>query len=107
MEKENINYQLVPPHIYRPKLIERAIHSFKNHFKAGLATLDPDFPLVEWYMFIPQATITLNLLRSSSINPKLSAYTYIFGQFDYNKIKVLAHSKPDNILSWIPNGEET
>ena len=79
MEKENITYQLVPPQIHRPNLAERAIQTFKNHLKAGLATVDPDFPLAEWDRLIPQANITLNLLRSARVNPKLSAYAYIFG----------------------------
>ena len=80
MEKEKIKYQMVPPHIHRANLAERAIQTFKNHFKAGLATLDPDFPLAEWDRLISQENITLNLLRSSS----LSAYAYLFGKFDFN-----------------------
>ena len=79
MEKENINYQLVPQHIHGSNLAERAIQTFKNHLKSGLATVDPDFPLAEWDRLIPQANITLNLLRSARVNPKLSAYAYIFG----------------------------
>ena len=65
MAKENISYQLVPPHIHRTNLAERAIQTYKNNFKAGLATLDPDFPLSEWDRLIPQAKITINLLRAS------------------------------------------
>ena len=47
-----------------------------------------------------QANITLNLLRSSRSSPKLSAYTYIFGEFDFvatplapPDIKIVAHIK--------------
>ena len=47
METENITYQLVPPHIHKSNLAEIAIKTFKNHFKADLATLDPDFSLAE------------------------------------------------------------
>jgi hypothetical protein len=32
-----------------------------------------------------QVIMTLNMLRRSRINPKLSAYTQIFGVFDYNR----------------------
>ena len=84
MTSKKITYQLVPPHNHRTNLAERAIQTFKNHFKAGLATVDPDFPLAEWDRLIPQAEITLNLLHASRVNPKLSAYAYIFGEFNYN-----------------------
>ena len=57
--------------------------------------------------------MTLNMLRSSRINPKLSAYALLFGELDYNKTplvppgtKVLAHKKPDDRASWAFNGEE-
>ena len=88
MNKEKINFQLVPPHIHRANLAERAIQTYKNHFKAGLAAVDPDFPLAEWDMLIPQANIILNLLRASRVNPQLSAYAYLFGEFDYNKTPI-------------------
>ena len=45
LTKEGIQWQLVPPHLHRANAAERAIQTWKNHFKAGLATLDPNFPL--------------------------------------------------------------
>jgi hypothetical protein len=62
-EKE-MNYQLVPPHCHRTNAAERAIRNFKEHFKAGLATVDPDFNAHLWYRLFPQEEITLNLLRA-------------------------------------------
>ena len=47
-EKENINYQLVPPHIHRRNAAERAIDTWKNHFIAGLSSIHPEFPILEW-----------------------------------------------------------
>ena len=76
---KKVVYQLVPPHHHRNNLAERAIQTWKNHFKAGLATVDPNFPLSEWDRSIDQANITLNLLRVSRSNPRLSAYAYPFG----------------------------
>ena len=38
---QNISYQLVPPHIHRRNTAERAIRTFKNHFLAGLASVNP------------------------------------------------------------------
>ena len=44
LQNENIKYRLVPPHNHRANLAERAIQTFKAHFKATLATCNPDFP---------------------------------------------------------------
>ena len=41
-------YQLVPPHTHCRNLAERSIQHFKNYFKVGLASVDPNFPLSEW-----------------------------------------------------------
>ena len=71
---EDVEYQLVPPHIHRRNASERAICTFKNHFIAGLVSTDPNFPLSNWCCLLPQAELTLNLLRASRLNPKLSAY---------------------------------
>ena len=48
LRKNNINHQLIPPHAHRTNLAERAIQTFKHHFKSGLALCDPDFPLSQW-----------------------------------------------------------
>ena len=47
LAKADVKYQLVPPHIHRANKAERAIQTFKSHLKAGLASLDPDFPIRE------------------------------------------------------------
>ena len=80
-----IDLLLVPPHLHRTNAAEKAIDIFKNHFIAGLATVDPSFPLHLWCRLLPLATTTLNLMRPSRINPKLSAYELLNGIFDYNK----------------------
>jgi hypothetical protein len=80
----SMDIQLVPPHNHRSNAAERAIRTWKNHFIAILAAIGDGFPLHLWDMLVPQANITLNLLRGSRINPKLSAYAQIHGFFDYN-----------------------
>ena len=45
MTQATLAYQLVPPYTHRANLAKRAIQTFKNHFKAVLASLDPDFPI--------------------------------------------------------------
>lgn len=109
---KQVDYQLVPPNHHRNNLAERAIQTWKHHFKAGLATVDPAYPLSEWDRLIEQANITLNLLRSSRANPNLSAYAYLFGQFNFQVTplappgtKVVAHNNPTVRDSWELNGE--
>jgi hypothetical protein len=63
MTSEHVDFQLTPPHLHRRNATERAIRTFKNHFIAGLCTTNPDFPLHLWDRLLPQALITLNLLR--------------------------------------------
>jgi hypothetical protein len=111
MHQADIDFQLVPPGMHRRNAAERAIRTWKNHFIAGLCSTDPNFPLYLWDTMVNQANITINLLRASRINPKLSAYAQIHGNFDFNRTplappgtKVLIHVKPDKRKSWDPHG---
>ncbi len=83
--KENCDLQLVPPDTHRRNLAERAIQTFKSHFIAILAGVDPSFPINLWDRLLPQTVATLNLLRQSHKNPTISAYQHVYGVFDYNK----------------------
>jgi hypothetical protein len=105
-EKE-MNYQLVPPHCHRTNAAGRAIRTFKEHFKAGLATVVPDFPAHLWDRILPQSEITLNLLRASRLHPQLSAAAHYHDLIDYNKTafgpagcKIIAHEKPAQRRTW-------
>ena len=104
---------MVPPHQHRRNAAERAIRTFKKHFLAGLASCDPDFPLREWDRLNVQAELTLNLLRNSKVHPALSSWTYLFGNFDFNKsplvppgTKLVLYSKPSNHKSWAFHDEQ-
>jgi hypothetical protein len=81
----DVDYQLVPPRCHRRNAAERAIRTFKEHFVTGLSSVDPAFPLHLWYRLLPQAEITLNLLRTSRLYPQLSAAAHFHGLVDYNK----------------------
>ena len=102
-----VTFHLVPPHIHRRNKAERAIRTFKEHLKAILAGIDESYPLKHWDVLIPQAEMGLNLMRQSNINPKISAYTYLNGPFDFNATplaplgcKVLTHDKPSIRATW-------
>jgi hypothetical protein len=105
-----VQYQLAPPHDHRTNAAERATRTAKNHLSSGWASVDPQFPMSLWDKTLPQAEVTLNLLRGSRINPKLSAWEQLHGRYDFNRtpiappgIKVLAHKMPSNRQSWSPH----
>jgi hypothetical protein len=61
---------------------------------------------------LPEAEITLNLLRTSRLHPQLSAAAHFHGLVDYNKTafappgcKIIAHEKPGKRRTWAPHGQ--
>jgi hypothetical protein len=85
MRNKSVTFQLIPPHNHQRKAPEKAIGTWKDHFIAGLSSLDPNFPMHLGCRLIPLATTTPNLLRQSHINPRLSAEAQLNGAFDFNK----------------------
>ena len=86
---------------------ERAIRTFKSHFLSILDRLDSAFPPYLWNLLLPQAKLTLNLLWQSTLNPRISAWEYFQGLFDFNKMplgpvrcQVLIHAKPVTRRLW-------
>jgi hypothetical protein len=60
-----------------------------------------------WDELIPQAELTLNLMRSSGITPYMSAWHQLHGAYSYNRtpiappgMRVVVHEKPDKRPSW-------
>ncbi len=86
--KQYCNLQSVPPDTHHYNLAERAIQTFKSHFIAILAGVDPSFPMYIWDHLLPQTVLTLNLLRQANANPVISAYEYIHRAFDYNTMSL-------------------
>jgi hypothetical protein len=79
---------------------------------AGLSSVDPSFPMHLWDRLLPQAEITLNLLRTSHLHPQLSAAAHYHGLVDYSKTafaspgcKIIAHEKPGKRRTWAPRGQ--
>jgi hypothetical protein len=60
--KWNATFQLVPLDMHHRDWAERAIHTFKDHFLAILASVNVAFPPYLWDLLLPQAELTLNLL---------------------------------------------
>jgi hypothetical protein len=66
-----------------------------------------------WDRLLPQGVITLNILRTSRINPKLSVSTHIDGQYDYNRspmappgTRIIAHETPHSRRTWAPHEQD-
>jgi hypothetical protein len=113
LKDSNIKYQLAAPGQHRINAAERAIRTFKNHFIAGLCSVDDDFPINLWDRLLPQALVTINLLRGSRRNVKHSAWSQIYGPYDFNSypiappgIRVLVHLKPNKRETWAPHASE-
>jgi hypothetical protein len=110
---EKINIQLVPPHIHQANAAEQAIANFKEHFIAALATVNQICPLQLWDEFLPQVELTLNMLRFSHLNPKISANQEVYGAFNFNKTplallgtKALIYDNPTSQASWAPHATD-
>jgi hypothetical protein len=111
LHTKDTQYQLLAPHVHRQNVAEQVIQTFKNHVFVILCATDKQFPLHLWDRLIPQAILTLNLLRQSRINPKFSAHAQLRGPFGYNATplappgkKVIIHEKTDQRGSWSPHG---
>ena len=97
-----MKYQLISPQVHHRNAVEQTIRTIKNHLITGLCTCDLAFPVSLWARLLPQADITLNLLRSSRRNPSLYAQATMFGDFIFTSTplanpgtKILVHLNPD------------
>jgi hypothetical protein len=67
--ENDAEYQLVPPHCQRRNTAGCAIRTFKENYGTGLTSADPYFLMYLWDLLLPQAEITLHLLRASRQHP--------------------------------------
>ena len=111
MKLKNISYQYVPPNCKRRNAAERALRTLKNHFIATLCTVEKDFPLQLWDTILPQTELSLNILRGSRLDPRISAWEQLHGRFDFNAypivpldMRIVLHEKPHQRGTWAPHG---
>ena len=107
----NENLQLVHPHIHHRNSAEQAIRTFKEHFISRLSSIHKYFPLNQWCRLLPHANLTINLLPKLCMNPKLSGYVQLHGEFNYNATllslpgtQVIIHEKSTVIGTWVSHG---
>jgi len=99
--------QLVNPDDHRVNAAKCTIQRWKNHRIAGMGTLDPNCPMQLWCQFIEQGQAMLNMFKTARVNPKLSAYDILEGQynFDHTPIapvgtKALVFMTPNKCNTW-------
>ena len=100
IKKRGIKIQFCPPSNHRTLKAERAVQTAKNHIISSFCTADPDYPMNEWDLFMPQIEMTLNLMRGSAINPTISAWHHVNGIFKWTHtpiapigMKVIIHER--------------
>ena len=109
-----VTVELVPPNCHRRNRAERAIQDWKAHFIAGLATVDPNFPIAAWSELVPQASLTINHIRAYTMNRSISAYEGMHGKkYDFVAhpiyppgVRVVVLEPTDKRESWAPHGLE-
>ena len=97
--------------MHRRKWAERSIQTYKAHLIAGLVGINPKLPLHLWCRLITQCEQTLNMMRSTHINPNISSDAYLQGIHDFNRfpltppgILTVIHKSPDNSKSYVLHG---
>jgi hypothetical protein len=107
LESWKTKFQLVPLDMHRRNKAKQMIWHFKNHFLSILAGVNAVFPPYLWDILLPKAKLTVNLLRQATIYPKIFAWEFFNGLFDFNKTplapmgcRVLIHTKPVTGQSW-------
>ena len=63
MKDWEASYRLVPPNVHKINVAERAIRTFKAHFLAILAGVNPKSQKYMWDNLLAQTELTINLLR--------------------------------------------
>ena len=111
IERLNMDYEIAAPGDHRLLWAERSIQTVKNHIISILHGADPNFPADQWDRLLQQAIMTLNMARRSRINPKLSAYMQLWGNFDFNKTllvppgcRVIINERPKEQGCWAYHG---
>jgi hypothetical protein len=98
---EQVKLQYTPPDMHHTNPAKRAVHTWKNHFMAGIAGLPPSFPLAHWCQLMTQSNAKLNMMHPCYLNPLLSAHKALEGTFLFDttpmapiSMEVLVHQKP-------------
>ena len=85
-DEYKMKLELVPPGCHRLNAAKVAIWNFKAHFFSVLAGTATSFPPNLWDRLLPQAEVTINLLRQSNATPNVSSYAHLSGPSKNNNM---------------------
>ena len=85
LKSKYIGFQPSPPVMHFRNAVERVISTFKYHFIVVICSTDPYLPMQNLDRLLYQADITLNLLITSRLNPKILEFSKLNGTFDYKR----------------------
>ena len=112
IQANNLDYKYEASGDHQLNPVERAIQTFKNHLISILNGADTTFLENQWDRLIYVATITLGMLRTSIMNPKLSSYMQLWGNFDFKKTplaptgcKASIHERANKRGTWAKHGK--
>jgi hypothetical protein len=107
--RKNCTIQLVAPDNHQQNLAEQAIQTFKSHFKAILAGVDDRFSDETLRQEITTNNTYPQSPCQSNVAPTVSAWQYVHGPFDYNKMSlapigcaVQIHKSSEQQGTWAP-----
>ena len=93
--------------MHRRNVAECAIRTFKAHYLSILAGISDSFPNYLWDHLLPQTELTLNLVRQSTLAPKMAAWKHFNGPFNFDATPIdplgcpiVIHNKPGCCKSW-------
>ena len=79
IKQTSMTYQLVPLDDHWSNLAENLIKTWKDHFIGATSETAESFPDHLWCQAKTQAELQLMLLQQYNVNPKISAYAYVYG----------------------------
>ena len=92
---------------------EKAVQTYKCAFKSTLASLPTNFPLALWCRLLPQIDLSVNIVRPNRLNPKLSAWAAMEGDFHFDKTPIappgsemVIHEKPSRRSTFGSNAKK-
>jgi hypothetical protein len=81
IQSQKTTLQYTPLDIHCTNSAEQAIHTWKNHFTAGITSLSKSFPIANWCCLTNQCNYTINMLRPCCQNPLLSTFEAMEGSY--------------------------
>ena len=110
LRSNDTKWKNVEAYNHRVHAAEPAVKTAKYHAIAHFATLDFNYPIQIWDRMLPTIECTLNLLRKSRRNNKISVYEELNGAFDWNATplaplgtKGVAFIDPEVRATWAPH----